>query len=100
MRVITDAAKTKHLKQKAAGSFVRCKSWKEEALKDILFKDKKTKQREWQKREMGERYCLPERAWAKDSQPINLSVWEMGHNYIICKSKSGGIYKITNNNLQ
>lgn len=39
-------------------------------------------------------YCLLERAWAEDSQPINLSVWEMGHNYIICKCKSEEFIKL------
>lgn len=51
MRVITDA-NTKHLKQKAARCFDRHKSCEEEAFKDILFKDRKTKQREWQNREV------------------------------------------------
>lgn len=43
MRVITDA-KTKHLKQKAACSFVQYKNWKEEPFKDILFKEKPNKE--------------------------------------------------------
>lgn len=45
MRVITDA-KTKHLKQKAACCFARRKSCEEAAFKDILFKERKSKQRE------------------------------------------------------
>lgn len=45
MRVITDG-KTKHLKQKAARCFVWHKSCEEAAFKDILFKERKTKQRE------------------------------------------------------